>query len=57
MSKPLFYIYRCDAPGCDMEYAAKEQPLSCPYCDKGALYDEPTRVISRMITDELEDEQ
>lgn len=36
-----FYVYKCDAPGCNEVYAVTQQPLSCPYCDSSALYDKP----------------
>ncbi|MFD2658640.1 hypothetical protein [Gracilibacillus thailandensis] len=51
-----FYIYHCDAPGCDMDYAVIEKPLSCPYCDAGALVDEPVSIISNYKVEKLKEE-
>ncbi|GAQ18049.1 valyl-tRNA synthetase [Oceanobacillus picturae] len=39
------YIYHCNAPGCGADYGVIEEPLSCPYCDSVALYDEPVALI------------
>ncbi len=55
--RPLFnmkklYVYECDAPGCDEVYAVTRQPLSCPYCDSSAIYDEPIYIINDDINAE-----
>ncbi|WP_163579103.1 hypothetical protein [Gracilibacillus saliphilus] len=46
-----FYIYHCDAPGCDMDYAVVDTPLSCPYCDSQALTEKPKFVTTEIRYD------
>lgn len=39
------YLYECGQQGCRNEYIVFDYPLSCPYCDKGAVNDNPKEEI------------